>query len=275
MNNFRIIQVLFLVVVAGLFQSCDSNKKNWEIKGTAESESMVFLYRLYPEASLIDSTQTNHRKFTFAGENGDERLEPFCLVFGEDQKTELICMLRNGDHLKLQPDKQAGPSFSGTEISDDLNKYYTFKKLEKQLNADLLKELNETPADDDGRDQKMISYREKVQNLENEKTEFLRSIVFPGLNGYLVLKELQHSGVVEKEVVGKYRDALTAEGALTDYGIKVHRIYEFFDAYALSREMEILDSATISERYNKLSEENKTSAFAKIVEQYLLKLKTE
>jgi len=275
MNYFRYIQLLLLIVVTGIFQSCESNKKNWEITGTVDTENVVYLYRLSPEAVLIDSVQTDHLKFAFSGENPDERFEPFCLVLGKDEKLEVECMLGNGDKLRLQLNEKSIPNFSGTDISADLNKYYAIKQLEKQLNLDISEELTHSRLSDDDRDQKMISYREKVQDLENEKIQFLRSIIYPDLNGYLVLKELQNSGVVEKEVVGKYRNALTAEGALTDNGIKVHRIYEFFDAYALSREMEILDSATIRERYNSLSEENKTSIFSKIIEEHLQKMKSE
>lgn len=275
MNYFRYIQLLLLIVITGIFQSCENDKRNWEIKGTLDSENVVYLYRVASKMILIDSAQIDHNRFTFSGENADEKYDPFCLVFGKGKKLEVVCMLTNGDQMKLQLSEKSSPNFSGTDICEDLNKYYAFKQSEKQLNLELSKELAHTQLSDEERDQKMISYREKVQDLENEKIQLLKSIVHPELNGYLVLKELQNSGVVEKEVVGKYRDALSAEGALTDSGIKVHRIYEFFDAYALSREMEILDTATIRERYNNLNEENKTSDFAKTVELYLQKMKSE
>ncbi len=52
---------------------------------------------------------------------------------------------------------------------------------------------------------------------------------------------------------------------MTSYGHKVHQIYEVFDAYALSRELNLLDSATIRMRYNNLDEESKNSEFAQEV----------
>ncbi|RIJ46410.1 DUF4369 domain-containing protein [Maribellus luteus] len=269
MNHFGYIQALCLIVVAGLFQSCEKNKQNWEIKGTSETGTVVYLYRLIPETTLVDSAYVDHRKFSFSGENADERLEPFYLVVDDGAKPGVECMLGNGDQLKLQLRSQTLPNFSGTKVADDLNKYYAIKQQEQKQNLDLSQELTQKRLSDQDRDLTMISYREKVQDLENEKIQFLKSIVHPDLNAYLVLKELQSSGVIEKEVVDKYRNALSAEGALTNDGIKVHRISDFFEAYALSREIEILDTATIRERYNKLDDENKTSVFAKIVEQHL------
>lgn len=56
---------------------------------------------------------------------------------------------------------------------------------------------------------------------------------------------------------------------MTNVGHKIHQIYAVFDAYALSREVDILDTATIRERYNKLDDESKTSPYAEKVLKYL------
>ena len=58
---------------------------------------------------------------------------------------------------------------------------------------------------------------------------------------------------------------------MTDNGLKVHRIYEVFDAYALSIEMSFLDTTTIKQRYNQLNEECKGSEYARKVEEHLIK----
>ncbi|MFV0593743.1 MAG: DUF4369 domain-containing protein [Draconibacterium sp.] len=271
MNYLRFFSVLLLVTA--LFQSCENNKKSWQLNGTSETGSRIYLYKLKPEVALIDSAKVDQHKFSFSGQNDDERFEVFLVTFDKRGKNGINCLIANGDKMNITLNDKMPPVFSGTEISDDLNRYYNIKQQEKKLNFDLSKELEQTQLSEEARDQTMISYREKVQNLENEKIAFLKSITHADLNAYLVLKELENSGVVEKEVIGKYRDALTAEGALTNSGIEVHRIYEFYDAYAISREMDILDTATIRQRYNALNEENKSSVYARRVLDHLNKMR--
>ena len=255
-----------------MFQNCQTKKDNWVLKGTTSNPAqMVYLYQLNTlmEKSLIDSTQVEKGKFTIEYSNNDYQLAAFVIDFDKDEKGGIEFIIANGDQLKVDVNNEFDSEFSGTSITKDFNRYNDFRYEALNQFTELQKMLAQSDLNPDELNDKILIFKEKMQDLENEKIEFLKSIQNPELNSYLVLNEIISTGVIEKELFGKYVSALTPEGAMTNNGHKIHQIYAVLDAYALSREVDILDTATIRERYNKLDDESKTTIYAEKVLKFL------
>lgn len=272
MRYFKTYRLILLIAVIILFQNCQSKKDNWVLKGTtSDPVRMVYLYQLNTlmEKSLVDSTQVEKGIFAIEHSNNDDQLTAYVIDFDKDEKGGVEFIIANGDHLKVNVNDEFDSEFSGTPLTQDYNKYNVFRLEAMNHFTELQKLLAQPDLNTDELNDRMLVFKEKMQDLENQKIEFLKSIQNPELNSYLVLNEIISTGVIEKELFGKYVGALTAEGAMTNNGHKIHQIYAVFDAYALSREVDILDTATIRERYNKLDDESKATPYAEKVLKYL------
>ena len=272
MKKIKTAYLIPLCIGMLFLQNCQTKKDAWVLKGNVSSPvKIVYLYELslLQQKTLLDSAIVEKGKFTIKHANADDQLNAFMIDFKTDNKNGVQFVAANGDHLKVNVKGEFDSEFSGTPVSGDFNKYNTFRLTAMNNVNDLSKLLSNKEMDQDELENKMMVFNEKMQDLENEKIEFLKSIQNPELNSYLILNEIISTGVIEKELFGKYVNALTPEGAMTNTGHKIHQIYQVFDAFALSREVNILDTATIRERYNKLDEENKNSEFAKSVKELL------
>lgn len=273
MRYFKIYRLALPIAVIILFQNCQTKKDNWVlIAVTSDPVQMVYLYQLNTlmEKSLIDSTQEENGKFTIEHSNTDDQLAAFVIDFDKDEKGGVEIIIANGDHLKVNVNDEFDSEFSGTPITQDDNKYNVFRHEAMNHFTELQKLLSQPDLNTDELNDRMLVLKEKMQDLENEKIGFLKSIQNPGLNSYRVLNEVVSTGIIEKELFGKYVGALTPEGAMTNNGHKIHQINAVFDAYALSREVDIFDTATICERYAKLDDGGKTSPYAEKALKYLL-----
>lgn len=272
MKQRLFIQILFLSAGIILFQNCQTPKDNWIIKGNTSSQATsVYLFQMNGMLvkSLIDSAVVEKGKFTIEHGNSGDQMEAYAFDFDKDPEGAIEFIVLNGDHLKVNVKDEFNSEFSGTSIAKDFNQYNQYRNEAMTNLSEFSKVLSANKNNEDELNDKMLVFNEKMQDLENEKIDFLRSIQNPELNSFLILNEVISTGVIEKELFGKYVNALTAEGAMTNNGHKIHQMYEVIDAYALSREMDILDTATIRERYNKLNEVNKNSEFASQVQEYL------
>lgn len=268
LKPFRIILVIsFVVAVFG----CKKKDNVWTLNGNTPIDGTVYLYKVSPdqERTLIDSTTIEKGKFTFEEINPTEHLTPYQFDFKADDKGGFEFLILNGERMKAVISEAETVRYSGTKICNTYNRYNQFREREMKNLMALKKVLSDSTLGPDKMNEEMVLFNEKMQDIENEKIDFLKTIDNPELNSYLILRETILSGVIEKEVYGKYINALTPESSMTANGHKLHQTYEVFDAYALSREMDILDSATIRTRYNKLDENNKNSVYARQVQQYL------
>ncbi|WP_167615054.1 hypothetical protein [Maribellus sediminis] len=267
MKHIQKLKLLALILAAVLMQNCGKEKNNWQIKGSGITSKVVYLYKVNPmEADiLLDSAKVDKGKFVFENSNINEHLAPYKIVEKGKDSIAFDFLIANGERLQVAVKDEFDRAFSGTPIAKIYNKFLGFRKTEMNDLAELRKVLSDSTLSEDQVNAKMLIFKEKMQDLENEKIEFLKNIQVPDLNAYLVLREATSTGVLEKELFGKYANALTPEGSMTNYGHKVHRIYEVFDAYALSRELDLLDTATIRTRYNNLEEDSKNSEFAQEV----------
>ena len=270
MKQIKTALIACLAVI--MLQACKTKDNNWTISGNTYTSGRVYLYRVDRDLhlNLIDSATIENGKFSFKRENLDDRLTPYQIDFDKDKKNGIEFLIKDGEKLKVNIKDEFNITYSGTPIAKTYNSFVVFREKEMNNLMEFKKKVSDNNLSPDEVNEEMMLYKEKTQDLENEKIEFIKTIPNPELNGYLVLHEAISSGVVEKEMFGKYINALTPEGSMTNNGHKVHQIYEEFGAYALSREMDILDTATIRARYNKLDEENKSSEYAKKIEQYLI-----
>lgn len=277
MKRIKTIVVACFLILAGMLQACNTKDNSWTFAGTTDFEGTVFLYQIDHDlqANLIDSTGIEKGKFSFESSNLNDRLTPYKVVFNQPKNIGIEFLIKDGEKLKASIKNEFNVSYSGTPIAKTYNKFVEFHAEEMKNLMEFKQKVSDNSLSPEEVSAEMLLYREKAQDLENEKISFIKTILNPELNSYLVLHEAIVSGTVEKEVFGKYVNALTPEGSMTNNGHKVHQIYEDFEAYALSREMEILDTTTIRKRYNQLDEESKSSDFAKKVEQHLLHYKTE
>ena len=275
MQILKILRNVLMLSVIVFTISCKKNNNNWTLNGTSDTSGKVYLYGVSPEQerTLIDSTMVEKGKFTFKAINPTDHLTPYQFDFVNDDKGGYEFLILNGERIKAVVSDSGTVSYSGTKISGTYNRYNAFRQKELKNMMDLKKVLNNTSMSQDKMNEEMVIYNERMQDIENEKINFLKSIDDPELNSYLILRETILSGVIEKEVFGKYMNALTPESSMTSNGHKLHEMNEVFDAYALSREMSILDSATIQTRYNKLDEDNKNSVYAQKVLDYLHSMK--
>jgi len=267
----------FLILLAGIFvfQNCQTKKNNWELEGKAsDTADMVYLYQLNSlmQKSLVDSVQVEKGKFKIDYTNPDDMLAGYIFSFNKNDKGGIEFIISNGDQLKVEVKDEFNSEFSGTPIAKDFNKYNSFRYTSLNQLSNLKKLLAQNEMTEEELNDKMLVFKEEMQELENEKIEFLKNIQNPELNSFLILNEIISTGVIEKELFNKYVNALTPEGAMTNNGHKIHQIYDVIDAYALSREVDFLDTATIRERYNKLDEVNKNSEFAEEIRTYLDKM---
>ncbi len=272
----NVISLYFLVVLSGMifFQSCQTKTNNWLVIGnTADSVQVAYLYQLNTlmQKSVIDSAQVVQGKFTFASSNPDDQPMGFLINFGETGNGGIKFLISNGDHLAINVEQELNSVFSGTSISNDFNTYNSFRQMSMEQANDLREALLKNDLNEEELYEVMLVFNEKTQELENEKIDFLKTIQNPELNSFLILNEIVSNGVIEKELFNKYMNALTAEGAMTNTGHKVHQIYDVFDAFAVSREMDILDSTTLLERYNQLDEMNQNSEFGKAIFYFIYK----
>ncbi len=277
MKHINTILVVCSFILAGMLQACNTKDNGWTFVGTTDFSGTVYLYQIDHDlqSNLIDSTEIEKDKFSFKGANLNDRLTPYKVVFNQPKNIGIEFLIKDGEKLKASIKNKFNVSYSGTPIAKTYNKFVEFHGEEMKNLMEFKQKVSDNSLSPEEVSAEMLRYQEKAQDQENEKISFLKTILNPELNSYLVLHEAIISGTVEKEVFGKYMNALTPEGSMTNNGHKVHQIYEDFEAYALSREMEILDTATIRKRYNKLNEESKSSDFAKKVEQHLLHYKSE
>ena len=272
MKNVRILHVLILLSGLFMFQNCQTQKNNWVLKGNApDSAQTVYLYQLNTlmEKSLVDSVQVNNGKFTIEYTNSEDQLTAYIIDFSKNEKDGIEFPISNGDHLKVIVKQEFNSEFSGTAIAKDFNEYNKFRYTALDQLADLRKVLSKDDTNEEDLNGEMVVFKEKMQELENEKIAFLRTIQNPELNSLLILNEIISNGIIEKELFSKYMNALTPEGAMTNDGHKIHQIYDVMDAFALNREIDILDSATLRNRYNSLDEINKNSEFGQEIRDYL------
>jgi len=272
MKYNKLLGLLILLAVVFTFQNCETKQKTWELKGTtSDADQVVYLYQFdaMMQKSLIDSTLAEKGKFKFEHGNASDLLSAYAISFKHSPEEIIEFIIANGDHLKVKVKEEYNSEFSGTPIAETLNNYNSYRNKAGSLLSDLQKELSKPDTDKEVMNSEMVVYNEKMQDLENQKIDFLKSIQNPELNSYLILNEIVSTGVIEKELFGKYANALTPEGAMTNNGHKIRRIYEVIDAYALSREVDILDTATIRKRYDNLDEANKDSEFAKEVKKLI------
>ncbi len=272
MKNIKLLGLLVLLATVFTFQNCQTKQKSWVLKGNATgADQMVYLYQFdaMMKKSLIDSSLVEKNKFRFEHTNSNDQLSAYAISFNTAPEGVLEFIIANGDQLKVNVKEEYNSEFLGTPIAETLNNYNTYRYKAWNLLSDLQKELSKPDTDKEVMNSEMLVYHEKMQDLENEKINFLKSIQDPELNSCLILNEIVSTGVIEKELFGKYVNALTPEGAMTNNGHKIHRIYEVIDAYALSRELEILDTATIRKRYDSLDDANKDSEFAKEVKKII------
>jgi len=275
MRLFKPIRiVLILTVIISVF-GCKKKDNAWTLIGNAGIEGKVYLFKVNVETerTLIDSTTVEKGKFTFKAINPSDHLTPYQFDFARDNRGGFEFLIVNGERMKAMVSDSEEVLYSGTKICDAYNRYNSFRQREMKNMLDLKKVLSDTTINPDKMNEEMVIFNEKKQDIENEKIDFLKSIENPELNSYLILRETIASGVIEKEVYAKYIGALTPESSMTTNGHKLHENYEVFDAYALSREMDILDSTTIRMRYEKLDENNKNSDYAKQVLSYLKNMK--
>lgn len=266
MRLLKPLRIILILAVVFVF-ACKKKDNAWTLNGNTGVDGTVYLYKVSPdqERTLIDSTTVEKGKFTFQEINPNEYLTPYQFDFKADNKGGFEFLILNGQKMKAAVSDSETVRYSGTKICDTYNRYNRFREREMKNMLELKKVLADSTLAEDQMNEEMVIFNEKMQDIENEKIDFLKTINNPQLNSYLILRETILSGVIEKEVYGKYISALTPESSMTANGHKLHQIYEVFDAYALSREMDILDSATIRARYNKLDENNKNSVYAQKV----------
>lgn len=272
MKSVRISHFIILLLGIFMFQNCQTKKSSWELKGTvADTVHMVYLYQMNSmlEKTLVDSVQVLNGKFTIEYSNPGDQLSAYVIDFDKNEKGGVEFPVTNGDQLKVTVKQEFNSEFSGTPLCKDFNRYNKFRFDALNQLSDLREVLANKDMSEEELSEKMLVFKEKMQELETEKIAFLRNIQNPELNGFLVLNEIISTGVIEKELFNSYINALTPEGAMTNDGHKIHQIYDVIEAYALSREMDILDTTTIRERYNQLDEVNKNSEFANEVKKYL------
>lgn len=272
MKNVRILYILILITGLFMFQNCQTKKNNWVLKGNvSDTTHMVYLFQLNTlmEKTLVDSTQVNDGKFTIEYTNPTDQLTAYVIDFKKNEKDGIEFPILNGDHLKVTVEQEFNSKFSGTAIAKDFNEYNKYRYTALNQLSELRKVLSKADTSEEDLNDKMVVFKEKMQELENEKIDFLRSIQNPDLNGLLILNEIISNGIIEKELFSKYMNALTPEGAMTNDGHKIHQIYDVINAFALSREIDILDSATLRTRYNNLDEINKNSEFGLEIKDYL------
>jgi hypothetical protein len=255
-----------------MLQNCQTKKNSWVLKGnTADNLQMVYLYQLNSlmQKTIIDSVKVDKGKFTLEHTNPNEMLNAYIINFDRNDKGGIEFIIGNGDHLKVSVKEEFNSEFSGTPLSEEFNKYNNFRFTALNQLSDLQKIMAQKEMNQEELNDKMLTFKEEMQELENEKIDFLRNIENPELNSYLILNEIITTGVIEKELFEKYVNALTPEGAMTNNGHKIHQIYDVIDAFTLSREVDILDSATVRERYEKLDEINKNSEFGGEIRTFL------
>jgi hypothetical protein len=264
MKQLNRLKLVGIILSTLLLQNCKTKNKSWEIEVKGIENEQVYLCQVnvIDGDTVLDSARVEKGKSSFRGTNPNKRLQPYKILSHGKQDIAFDVLIANGEHLKVAVKDEFDINFSGTTIAKTYNKFLDFRKNEMDNLKEFRKVLSDSSLTEDQINSKMLIYKEKTQEIENEKIEFLKTIQNPELNSFLVLHEAVSSGVIEKEVFGKYVNALTPEGSMTKNGHKMHQIYEVFDAYALSRELDLLDSATIRMRYNKLDGENKSSEFA-------------
>lgn len=267
MKQFNHIKLVAIILGMLLMFSCKQKNNSWEIKGKGIENEQVYLCQvnLIDGDTVLDSTRVEKGKFSFSGTNPNERLRPYKILSKGKQHVAVDVLIANGQRLQIAVKDEYDINFSGTPISKTYNKFLDFRKNELDNLKDFRQVLSDSSLTEDEMNAKMLIYKEKMQESENEKIDFLKSIQNPELNSFLVLHEAVTSGVIEKEVFDKYVKALTPEGSMTKNGHKMHQIYEVFESYALSRELELLDSATVRSRYKQLDSENKNSEFGRQV----------
>jgi hypothetical protein len=267
MKQLNRLKLVGIILSTLLLQNCKTKNKSWEIEVKGIENEQVYLCQVnvIDGDTVLDSARVEKGKSSFRGTNPNKRLQPYKILSHGKQDIAFDVLIANGEHLKVAVKDEFDINFSGTTIAKTYNKFLDFRKNEMDNLKEFRKVLSDSSLTEDQINSKMLIYKEKTQEIENEKIEFLKTIQNPELNSFLVLHEAVSSGVIEKEVFGKYVNALTPEGSMTKNGHKMHQIYEVFDAYALSRELDLLDSATIRMRYNKLDGENKSSEFARQV----------
>ncbi len=274
MRQFKSIRIILILTVVISIFGCKKKDNAWTLIGNTEIDGTVYLFKVSAEQerTLIDSTTVEKGKFTFKTINPTDHLTPYQFDFAQDNKGGFEFLIVNGQRMKAMVTDSEEVLYSGTKICETYNKYNAFRQREMQNMLELKKVLSDTTISEDKMNEEMVLFNEKKQDIENEKIDFLKSIENPELNSYLILRETYLSGVIEKEVFGKYLNALTPESSMTNSGHRLHEINEVFPAYALSREMDILDSATIQQRYDKLDEDNKNSVYAQKVLEHLQNL---
>ena len=275
MKKLKLFHILILLLGIFMLQDCQTKKNNWELEGNApDTAGMVYLYQLNSlmKKEPVDSVLVNNGKFTIEHTNEDGMLAGYVFSFNENDKDGIEFIISNGDQLNVEVKDEFNSVFSGTPTAKEFNEYNHFRFTALTQLSNLQKLLAQNEMTEEELNDKMLVFKEEMQELENEKIEFLKNIQNPELNSFLILNEIISTGVIEKELFEKYVNALTPEGAMTNNGHKIHQIYDVIDAFALSQEIDILDTATIRERYNKLDEVNKHSEFAEEVREYLNKM---
>ena len=274
----KILRFTCLLLLVALVQACETKSKNWVFHGEGKISGKLYLYSIDQNLNktIIDSTFAQKGQFSLEETAPGDRLTPYQITFvNKEEKESFEFLIKNGEKLKAVVKDELNITFSGTPIAERFNTLISFRQEEMNNLMEFKQTLADETLDTAEMDEKMLIFQEKMQDMENKKIAFIKTITDPELNSYLVLREAVNSGAVEKEIFGKYVSALNPESSMTNTGHKVHQIYEVFDAYALNRELELLDTATIRARYERLNEENKNSEFAKEILNYLNKPNTQ
>ena len=256
-----------LVVLTGIFYSCEKEEKPWTINSKIEIAEVpeAYLYKVNEDRSdtLIDSTSVTNHAFTFEGINNSDKLSVYRIKFAKGHGNGLTVLINNGDNINIEILGEYKNIYSGNDIQSEYAKYLKVKQKEVDLMKELVTRMSTSTPDKAEANTKW--YTSETKKLNQDKADVISKIKSPELNAYLALDEILTSSIADKEKFELLANSITDEGKATADGNKALEILKYFDAYDLLFQSIQMDYETLKNKYEELNSDNKNSKFGKQV----------
>ena len=273
MNNIKISNSLWLVVLLFSFLSCSQKKEvtvvTGQVNNTEVKSVFVFVKDSNRDKTLIDTVDVVDGKFSYVIDQIDS-LTPYFIGFSNSSKpVGASFVVGKGDNLNINFKEAYTSVYSKGNYAEGMNTYYKFLQDEVALLVNFIPVYQKKGVTPEEIEKATNTYGAGLDSLSKEKLNFISNITQPQLKAYLVLEEMLTSSAPVKE------DFLNLESILDNVDdnvsyVKIARnIADNFDAYILYNNGGLSNYIEMKHSYDILDENNKESSFGKIVAEKL------